>query len=348
MQGVGMMRLIVAMVFLLTGCQEYDLIPGNGLNAEPNPPDLSAETKEDRIVQVTVPSVDVLWIIDDSCSMTEEQNALAANFASFVDYFVGSGLDYHIGVVSTDWDNIGGANRGKLQVSGGQRWIDETTADPVGTFKKMAVLGTGGSADEKGRAQAYGAIELLGDSFNSGFYREDAFLAMVVISDEDDYSGNNPVGLGEFTSWLQNIKPRDDMVSFSSIVGPDGGCDTAVEPGSDYLHVTRTVGGIEWSICDENWSQVLEELGMQAAGLKREFFLTEVPVVDSVDVRVKEGGDELSFERGTDWEYLRSRNSVRFFSYVPNPLSEVLISYEVLSGVKVVEEVVEDTDEESD
>ena len=88
-----MLRLLFAMVFLLAGCQEYDLVPGYGLNAEPNPPDLSAVTKEDRIVQVTVPSVDVLWIIDDSCSMTEEQQALADNFAGFVQYFVGSGLD---------------------------------------------------------------------------------------------------------------------------------------------------------------------------------------------------------------------------------------------------------------
>ena len=52
--------------------------------------------------------LDILWVIDNSCSMTEEQQALSQNFASFVQYFVGSGLDYHIGVVSTDWDNLAG------------------------------------------------------------------------------------------------------------------------------------------------------------------------------------------------------------------------------------------------
>jgi hypothetical protein len=202
----------------------------------------------------------------------------------------------------------------------------------------MAVLGMFGLPDEKGRAQAYGALELLRDSYNSGFYRNDAFLAIVAISDEDDYSGNNPISQTEFISWLQNLKSNADMVSFSSIVAPEGGCNTAIEPGTEYLNVTRAVGGIEWSICNSAWNSVLEELGMQAAGLRREFFLSEVPVEESVSVRVVDDGDELSFERGTDWDYVRSRNSIRFATYVPNPLSEVFITYTLLSGVQMTEE----------
>ena len=43
-------------------------------------------------------------------------------------------------------------------------------------------------------------------------------------------------------------------------------------------------------------TQVLEKLGMQAAGLKREFYLSQVPVVDTVRVRVVEDGEELAFQ----------------------------------------------------
>ena len=146
-----------------------------------------------------------------------------------------------------------------------------------------------------------GALELLRDGYNSGFYREDAFLAIVAISDEDDYSGNSPVSRNEFISWLTNLKSNPDMVSFSSIVGPEGNCSTAIEPGDEYLAVTRVVGGIEWSICNSAWDSVLEELGMQAAGLRREFFLSEVPVEDSITVKVIDDGDERTFEQGTDW-----------------------------------------------
>ena len=46
--------------------------------------------------------------------------------------------------------------------SGGQKWIDDTTSNPEVLFRDMAVLGTWGSPYEKGRAQVYGALELLG------------------------------------------------------------------------------------------------------------------------------------------------------------------------------------------
>ena len=102
--------------------------------------------------------------------------------------------------------------------------------------------------------------------------------------------------------------------------------------------MTRAIGGIEWSICNPDWGQVLEDLGMQAAGLKREFFLSEVPVESSVRVRIVDAGDEITFEQGVDWEYDRSRNSVQFYTYVPNALSEVFIEYDVLSGAQASDE----------
>ncbi|MBW2255177.1 MAG: hypothetical protein JRI25_11330, partial [Deltaproteobacteria bacterium] len=110
-------------------------------------------------------------------------------------------------------------------------------------------------------------------------------------------------------------------------------CDTAIEQGTDYLAVTRAVGGIEWSICDEHWDQALEQLGMQAAGLRREFFLSRVPVVDTIRMWV-ELDDQLvaEFALETDFTYNRSRNSVRFNEFIPEPLSEVFIEYEVLAG----------------
>lgn len=353
-----MFRCIVLGLVALSGCTgtENNLYIDSSLTAQPNPPDLTPVQKEDRIVQVTVPAVDVLWVIDNSCSMIEEQIALTDNFDNFVGYFVNSGLDYHIGVVSTDWDNEteSGDHRGRLQTSGGRKWIDDTVSNPSELFKEMAVLGTDGSAYEKGRAQIVGALDLNGDTLNAGFYRDDAFLMVVVISDEDDSSGvvgaydnSTPpdiphiVDENEFISWMRNLKSNEEKVSFSSIVGPDEGCLTAIEAGTEYLSITRAIGGIEWSICNPNWDEVLDELGMQAAGLKREFYLSEVPVEDSLQVRIVETGEELTFERDIDWEYNRSRNSILFFTYVPDALSEIFISYDVLAGEQESEEASE-------
>jgi len=315
-------------VLLLAACTDYNLQGDPSLYANPNPPDLSAPVQDDVITQVTVAKVDVLWCVDDSGSMSEEQASLTSNFANFMQYFLDSGLDYHVGVVSTDMQANGPGNRGHLNEANGLRWIDPTTNNPVGVFETMATLGTNGSPDEKGRANVYTALETLQDDpqSNIGFERDDAYLSIIMISDEDDSSGQTPIALTPFETWLQNKKPVAGMATFSSIVGPRGGCATA-DAGTQYLDVTEAVGGIEWSICNPNWDTVLQQLGMQAAGLKREFFLSQLPVESTIHVWVDDPSND-----GNAWTYDRARNSVTFTDFVPDPLSDVHIDYALLSA----------------
>ncbi len=331
------MHVFLPLLMLGAGCSDYNIHDKTAGSGRYNPPDLAAETRTDRIVQVTIPSVDVLWVIDDSCSMSEEQASLTANFSSFMGYFTGSGLDYHVGVTSMDMDASGPGRSGKLQMDGATAFIDTTfsESEAVSSFTRRAQMCSGtscsGSATERGIDATWGALVTHEAGFNNGFYRQDAGLSIIAISDEDDYS--YMVNLFEFISWLENLKVDGDMVSFSSIVGPQplGNCTEAAEPGARYLQVTQEVGGIDWSICNSDWSSVLEELGLQAAGLKREFFLSSVPVVSTLEVEViPPTGSTLENEPFT---YSRSRNSILFDALVPEPLSEVLITYEVLSSV---------------
>ncbi|MFK7926693.1 MAG: hypothetical protein AB8H79_00780, partial [Myxococcota bacterium] len=282
----------------------------------------------DVSIQTPVAAVDVLWVIDNSCSMSEEQAALGRNFGSFINFFVGSDLDYHVGVVSTSFGDA--AQRGRLRDGFDKRWIDSDTADPVRDFRRMAEMGIDGSGAERGRDQAWGAIELIGrkeGQYNYGFYRDDASLAIIVISDEDDYSSIKTVP--EFADWMKGLKSDPGMVTFSSIVGFPGGC--AIEEGRDYLAITRSVGGIEWDICNSDWSQVLEDLGVQAAGLKREFFLSAVPVEGTIEVRVDTDGEVERFKEDRDFTYSRVRNSIEFIEFVPQPFADVSIEYQPLS-----------------
>ncbi len=331
------MRFIIALLPLVGfACVEYDLTTENDEQGTYNPPDLQNDTQTDRIVQVTVPSVDVLWIIDNSCSMEEEQRSLTQNFDAFMAYFTDSGLDFHVGVISTDMDDNN--HKGSLRTDPfyGGTYIDSSFAreDALDSFTSRAYMGVNGSATERGRDAAWSALVSKRETDNAGFYREEAGLALIVISDEDDYSVM--VTIDEFASWMNNLKPDPEMVTFNSIVGPNGGCPTAAEPGRDYLAVTDQVGGIDWSICTDDWSSLLTQLGMQAAGLKREFYLSQIPVAETIKVAVTEPDGLVydDFYEGTDWSYSRSRNSVTFSEYVPDPLAEVEISYEVLESAQ--------------
>lgn len=312
----------------------------NGLNTTidpgvaPNPADAPAIHKVDRLVQVQVPEVDVLFVVDNSGSMGSFQAELAENFPVFMDFFLGSGLDYHIGVTTTDMNSA--SDQGKLRSAAGAKWIDVDTENPDAVFSSLALVGDNGASAERGRDGAYAALELESGpgGANEGFLREDAALHITIISDEEDDS--TLISRPEFSNYLNTLKAKDDMVTFSSIVSPSPTCAGAVEPGDEYIAVTNAVGGIFWSICAEDWAQMLENLGIQATGLKREYFLSQLPIETSIEVRVETEGVTYVFERDVEWEYNRTRNSISFFEYVPDALSQVVIDYDLLSATEAV------------
>jgi len=341
------------LLLALAACNETSFLPElPDPGGHPNPPGLATPTREDVITQVTTPEVDILWVIDSSGSMSEEQQKLSDNFASFMQYFLESSLDYHIGVTTTDCD---GNDRGHLEQAAGMRFITPDTPNPVETFRQMAVVGTDGSSDERGRQAAWLALnDPLLSGFNSGFYRDDASLHVIVISDEHDHTTTDP-SLHEFTSWMNALKPDPEMATFSGIIGPRGGCATS-EDGTEYRSVIQVVGGIEASICQDDWAPLLEQLGLQAAGLKREYFLAEVPVNGTIEVWVEQDGftyvgvdSALLTHQSIDeacptsscftFGYDAARNAITMHDFVPAPLAEVHIHYQLLSGWEPADEV---------
>jgi hypothetical protein len=109
--------------------------------------------------------------------------------------------------------------------------------------------------------------------------------------------------------------------------------------GTEYLAVTEAVGGIEWPICSDDWTSVLDQLGFIATGLTREFYLSQRPVEDTIEVSVVDpSGTTFQFARDVDWTYSEVRNSIEFVEYVPNPLAVVEIKYQVLSSVNGLED----------
>lgn len=321
-----------AAAILVSGCVDYQLPQNLPDWPESDPPDLEVITQEDHIVQVATPVVDVLFTIDNSCSMQEEQASLGEYFPVFMDYFFGSGLDYHVGVISTDLDNP--AHQGKLQPSAGYSYIDLDTLKPIDVFEDMATMGTEGTGIEKGLGATYLALEELRDSFNEGFYRDEASLHTILISDEADHTEDTVISKREFINWYDGLKREADQRTFSCIVTMSG-----TERGTDYLDVSAEIGGITWDITTGNWGELLDLLGVQASGLKREYFLSHLPVPDTLEVEVHEpGGTVLPFfeaesEPPVDgWTYDRARNSITFVEFMPEPLSEVVIRYTLLSA----------------
>ncbi len=331
---------LIATSAVLIGCSGDDALDTGNFRGGDNyvDKDLEPEMVVDSMKQVGVPAVDVLWVVDNSLSMYEEQRALTNNFTSFMRFFEESplGLDYHIGVVTTGYDSED--EKGKLRTALDHRgdvirWIDPEVRNSYDAFREMALIGTDGPLEEKGRAQVYQALETLGGTENFGFMRDDAYLSVIVLSDEDDRSGETPIGLDGFIDWMKTVKGSPEQVTFSSIVSPEGGCG-GLEEAADYLNVTKAVGGVVHPICEPSWATVMEDLGLSAAGLRDEFPLSRRPNLDAgIDIEVKAPRKEaVSYTIGLNVKYVPERNVIAFTNSIPDPEAIITISYEAAAN----------------
>jgi hypothetical protein len=160
-------------------------------------------------------SFDILFVIDNSGSMAEEQESLAQNFQRFMAVVETSAVNsVHIGVVSTDMGAggyaIGGCStrgdEGSLQsqprspdCQGPDGAFIQHIVEPSGSitrnyegelgdvFSCIARLGTDGCGFEQPLESMYRALDGTNPK-NAGFLREDAYLLVVFITDEDDCS----------------------------------------------------------------------------------------------------------------------------------------------------------------
>jgi len=302
----------------------------------------------DTFQQTPVPTVDILWVVDNSGTMREEREELGNKFDQFMSRLEAVEADFHIGIISTDTADP--THSGRLQ--GDPKVITTETEDAKSVFIANVDLPETASRTERGLdAMRLALSEELLDGPNSGFLRQEASLFVIVISDEDDHS----IGPTRYYArWLEHLKGRGDenLVSLSAIVGqqPDG-CEGA-EAGSRYLEVQTETDGLFHSICEEDYGPVVEELGINAAGLRRKFYLTQTPQVDTLRVMVydDEGqacqtaqdcqagetcntsgfcAEELeSVENGGVWLYESGENAI-FFSndYLPEAGAMIDVAY---------------------
>lgn len=245
------------------------------------------------------PEVDLLVVVDDSGSMAEEQRKLTDGFTELMSSIQLQGLDYHIGVVTTDTD---AATAGRLRTGGAGRYIDTTVPDPVAAFEAMATVGIGGSSDERGLRASYLALTApLVNGYNAGFLRASADLAVLVLSDERDYSLNNP-SVPDYASFLQLLKVDPEMVSFHALVGPaPGGCGTA-ENGVEYHDVRELVGGYEASICDRDYGPFLTSVANYVGGSRQYLELSANPGGVVAGTLIPQGGAATVLVEGRDFE----------------------------------------------
>jgi len=270
---------------------------------------------EETFEQDLYESVDVLWVVDNSGSMSDDLDIVARNFSSFIQVFIDLDLDWQMGVITTDMANA--EFSGKLVGP----YLTPSTPDVVGAFIDQIDLGSGGSADEQGFEATEAALTSpLVTGHNMGFMRESAALATIVISDEDN-SGR--MSASSFTSWYFGLKTAPELVTFNAI------CEDIFLSCTKYAEAADTTGGITGDIGSSDYASVLETISYTAAGLTVSFDLEEEPS-DLSRMSVLVDGVEVPNDLTNGWTYDGIDISITFHgTSVPEAGSEGSISYPV-------------------
>ncbi len=315
----------------------------------------------DVFEQVSGREVDVLFVIDGSGSMSEEQSNVANNLGQFLATAELLDNDFHVGVTHLDLSETkeyGGVRYEAGQLMGNPSFLTPDTPGYLAEFQNRVRMGASGGSREAGLEAARDAlsdpnITEEGSACNSdadcsepynfcspnrtcggrnaGFLREDASLEIIMLSDEEDQSDATPAFYTDFFRSIKGFR-NDALLHVSSIVGANVGtnvpdsCESgagSAEAGRRYAAVSDATGGSVGSICANNFGPFLQNIGNRAFGLRVEFFLSRAAEPATIEVRVN------GSPRNSGWTYDDNTNSIVFErNSVPQPGDTIEVEYE--------------------
>ncbi len=193
--------------------------------------------------------VDIVWIIDNSGSMSDEAGLVQEQMNEFAATISGAGLDVHVVVITAP---------GFVNVP-----------PPLGTDPSQFLR-----IEED--VQSHDGLEKLISTYDrySSFLRNTAAMHFVAVTDDE----SEDLAAMPFMTQMTDRLLR--TYRFHSIVSPPGsmrmvgpfameGCvgprDDAAANGDEYWAVSSMTGGRQLSICSEDWTSLFSELATSIA-----------------------------------------------------------------------------------
>jgi hypothetical protein len=265
-------------------------------------------------------AVDILWVIDDSGSMADEQDALGKNFQSFIDQFLQQNVDFKMAITTTD-----GTSTRNGRMVGDSGMLTRASAQGNRTaftnnFMKWVKVGTAGSGIEQGLKTSTSFF----DRYGASFLRSDAYLVVVYLSDEEDQSDKK---VSEYLTKLQALKTNKGMVKAYSIVTVKDYGNEWETIGKRYIEVSNATAGTVGDIKKE-FAPMLKDIGGRILNLLDSFALSEAPYQNAVEVYV----NNLKVQSG--WVFDSAQRTVKFNTgSVPTEGAKVEVRYKVKANV---------------
>lgn len=234
--------------------------------------DLGNDGGEDMPKEEIGCDIDFLFVVDNSVSMTDNQKSLTDSVPDFITTITTEIPDlesYHIGVISTDENRFNGtedtkncATMGGLVTrtvdysefpfedicapyAGGKNFMtkDDDLTDKFTCAAGLGAMGSGNKRPMDALAAAFSKEISEPGACNEGFFRKNAILVVVLVTDEEDdievEDGFDNGSKGEPEDWYKAVMKfkgnRPEYVVMLSLLGnpKPNACDWTYEPGGE-------------------------------------------------------------------------------------------------------------------
>ncbi len=302
--------------------------------------------------------IDILWVVDNSGSMDTSQQAIAANFRRFIEKFQANGFDFQIAVTASDaykddFDpslNMAVYRNGTYKDANNvtvtaPKILNKDTPDLEKAFIANIIRGIGGSGDERTFSSMRSAL-VHQANINLGFPRADAYLAVIMLSDEDDFSWNGTTTkeylyddpalytLSSYVSFLDGLTastPTNKRFNVNSIAILDESCRVALGGGGRKIALRQNAlanmtSGILGSLCAD-FGTTLSSISNKIIELSTQFYLDRKPREGTLKVYV--GGVQVPVSEANGYSYNATNNSITFHgTAVPSAGAQIQVAYD--------------------
>ena len=305
--------------------------------------------RTERFVQGIANQLDALFVVGNTTTMQTYQDRLRAAIPEWISRANGLGVNIHVGVTSTGLSPRGPSCGGGAQ--GGEngrlfpidnsrpRIVDSSTPGATALVQQNLGVGTCHNLLQGLEAIRQGLSPPLIDHAkdprtpdpndgNLGLLRPEARLAVVVLADEDDHSGFD---IQSYVQFIHSLKgpQMSHRSSVSAIIPMDLTCTTAGPPGPRFRSVAEQTGGATLSVCQTDYSPILDRIATLSGGPQRDFRLSSTPA-DPTQIEVQV--DDQTWDR-TRWHFDEASNSVIFETgSIPNPGQVIAVRYRSTCG----------------
>lgn len=236
--------------------------------------------------------VDILFMVDNSKSMTQYQQRLSAKIPEMINTLNSLKMDYHVAVTSSTMTTNLATYPMSRQLLGSPKYL---TRDNVDLLSGRLLVGEAGSDLNRGLDAIAFVTGPYAANFAAGYLRTDALFVVVMLGDEDDRSSEfGTADSNDFVNYMNKLKPPfadGSRAWIANLIGTTQTqtCDNLggyLAIGVNYLRLVTASNGIKETICSGDLSLAVSNIKARIIDQLTRFKLKSAPVKASIRVTI--------------------------------------------------------------